>query len=97
MPEIYVRAVRWVADDPQPGIVECRLVDADGVEHVFIDKSVIFDDEDRLRSDASYPIELKLACRVALEGEADLVVELAHHVESVEGQRTFRVPRSSIA
>jgi len=97
MLEIYVRAVRWVADDPQPGIVECRLVDADGVEHVFIDKSAIFDDGDRLRSDASYPIELKLACRVVREGEGDLLVELAHHVESVVGQRTFRVPRSSIA
>ena len=97
MPEVYVRAVRWVADDPQPGIVECRLVDADGVEHVLIDKSAIFDDEDRLRPDASYPFELKLTCRVVREGDADLVVELAHHVESVEGQRMFRVPRSSIA
>jgi hypothetical protein len=97
MLEVYIRAVRWVADDPQPGIDECRLLDANGVEHVLIDKSAIFDDADRLRPDASYPIELKLTCRVVREGDADLVVELAHHVESVEGQRTFRVPRSSIA
>jgi len=97
MPEVYIRAVRWVANDPQPGIVECRLVDADGVEHVLIDKSSIFDAANRLRPDASYPIEMTLTCRVVSEGEADLVVELAHHVESVEGQRTFRVRRSSIA
>jgi len=97
VPEICLRAVRWVADDPQPGIVECRLVDTDGVEHVFIDKSAIFDGEVRLRSDANYPIELKLDCRVIEEGAADVVVELAHNLESVEGQRTFRVSRGSLS
>lgn len=96
MPEVYVRAVRWVADDPQPGIVECRLVDAESVEHVLIDKSASFDDEDRLRSDALYPIDLKLGCRVVHEGDIDLVIELAHHVESVEGQRIFRVLKNAI-
>lgn len=92
-----MRAVRWVADEPQPGLVECRLVDADGVEHVLIDKTAIFDSDARLRPDASYPIELKLACRVVRDGDTDVVVELAHHVESVDGLRTFRVPRHSIA
>ena len=97
MPAVQVRAVRWVADDPQPGIVECRLVDADGVEHVLIDKSAIFDDADRLRSDAAYPIALTLTCRVIREDAAELEVELADDVESVDGQRTFRVSRRSMA
>lgn len=97
MPEVSIRAVRWVSDEPQPGIVECRLVDADGVEHVIIEKSVICDDADRLRPDATYPIELKLGCRVVSEDDTDLVIELAHHVESVDGQRVFRVSRTSIA
>jgi hypothetical protein len=96
MPRVHVRAVRWVADDPQPGIVECRLVDSDSVEHVLIDKSAVFDADDRLRPDASYPIDLRLDCHVIREGDTDLVVELAHHIESVEGQRVFRVPRGSI-
>jgi hypothetical protein len=97
MPEIDVRAVRWISDDPQPGIVECRLLDADGVEHVLVDKAAIFDADDRLRSDAEYPIDLKLECSVVRTGEADLVVELAHSIESVEGQRMFRVPKASVS
>jgi hypothetical protein len=97
MPEVRVHAVRWVSDDPQPGIVECRLVDADGVTHVLVDKSAIFDADDRLRSDAKYPIDLKLECRVVREDDAVLLVELAHDIESIERQRVFRVPRSSVA
>ena len=96
MPEVYVRAVRWVADEPQPGLVECRLVDAEGVEHVLVDKTAIFDDADRLRPDAPYPIELRVGCRVVRENDKDLVIELAHHLESLEGHRVFRVPRSSV-
>ncbi len=97
MPEVYLRAVRWVADEPQPGIVECRLLDADGVEHVFIEKTAMFDDDNRLRPDASYPIELKHTCCVISEGDTDLVIELDCGIESVQGQRAFRVSRSSIA
>jgi len=94
---LLVRSVRWVSDEPQPGIVECRLLDADGIEHVLVDKSAIFDDADRLRPDAAYPIELEVACRLVSEEGADaVVVELAHHIESVDGRRTFRVPRSAI-
>lgn len=97
MREVLVRAVRWVSDDPFPGIVECRLVDADGVEHVFLEKSAVLDAEERLRPDAAYPIDLKLGCRVVQEGDAEVEVELAHHIESVEGLRRFRVPRSGLA
>ena len=96
MPEVSVLAVRWVADDPQPGIVECHLVDADGTTHVLVDKSAIFDDADRLRADSSYPIALKLGCRVVRDEGSDLEIELAHHLESVDGRRTFRVPRSAV-
>ena len=97
MPEVYIRAVRWVSDDPQPGIVECRLVDAEGIEHVLVDKAAIFDATERLRPDATYPIELAITCRVIQEGHTDVVIELAHHVESVEGLRVFRVARRSMA
>ena len=94
MPDVAILAVRWISDDPQPGIVECRLVDADGVEHVLIDKSAIFDDDrDRLRADAAYPIELTLPCRVVAEHASDLVVELPYGIESIERRNTFRVRR----
>jgi len=97
VPEIWVRALRWVSDDPQPGIVECRLVDADGVEHVIREKSAVLDAEDRLRPDAAYPMELRLGCRVVREDAAEVEIELDHDIESVDGLRRFRVPRRALA
>ena len=35
--------VGWIADDPQPGIVEARITDADGRQWSFLDKVAIFD------------------------------------------------------
>ena len=42
MAGVRARFVRWVADEPQPGMVEASLMDAHGVEHRFIDKTAIF-------------------------------------------------------
>jgi hypothetical protein len=34
--------VRWVSDDPQPGVVEARFTDAAGTSWALLDKSAIF-------------------------------------------------------
>jgi hypothetical protein len=38
MPEVEYQVVRWVADEPQPGLVEAQLTDSDGRIWSFIDK-----------------------------------------------------------
>ena len=38
MLELAVQVVRFVSDEPQPGIVACEFVDADGRRHTLIDK-----------------------------------------------------------
>lgn len=96
MPHVRIRAVRWVSSDPIPGLVECRLLDADGTEHVLIDKCAIFDDADRLGPTAAYPIELVIECSVVRDSGAAVTIELAYDVEATDGQRTFRVSRSSL-
>lgn len=93
---VRARVVRWVSDD-QPGFVECRLVDADGKEHVLIEKVPMFDDGDALHADAMYPIDIVIDCRIISESEDAAFIELAHYIESVEGQREFRVARHLLA
>jgi predicted HD phosphohydrolase len=92
MRQVRVRAVRWVSDD-NPGFVECRLVDADGREHALIDKAPVLDVGDVLRPDTTYPINISIDCRVVREDGDSVVIELAYHVESVDGQGEFRVAR----
>lgn len=91
-----VRAVRWVASDPFPGLVEVRLLDANGSEHALLDKCSIFDDADRLGPTSAYPIELAIACRVVTATDTTVTIELEHHVEATDGRRTFVVSRSSL-
>lgn len=96
MPSVIIRAVRWVDREPFPGLVECRLLDADGAEHVLVDKCAVFDDGDRLGPDSTYPMELAIECRVLMDSGTAITIELAHDIEATDGQRTFRVARSSL-
>lgn len=40
--ELLVSIVRYMGLDPQPGIVACEFLDADGHTHTLIDKVPIF-------------------------------------------------------
>lgn len=42
MTAVECQVVRWVADEPQPGVVEAHLTDVDGRVWTFIDKEPIF-------------------------------------------------------
>ncbi len=64
MDYLRCQALRWVDDEPQPGIVEVAFPDANGVPQVMSDKSAIFDANDRLRSTATYPIALELPIEI---------------------------------
>ena len=51
---IDVEIVRFVSDEPQPGIVEFVLVDAYGARHSFIDKTAVPSDDNPLAT-SNYP------------------------------------------
>jgi hypothetical protein len=93
---VKVNIVRY-ADDSVPGWVECRLVDALGHEHVFVEKVpvVIMDDLDAA---SSYPQSGLIACLVLGSSESDDGRRLVHidtqtpwGVESLAGGSRFDV------
>jgi hypothetical protein len=59
---VYAQAVRWVGDEPFPGLVEIQITDASGKVHTLVDKAAMFDRGHVLRKDSSYPLEVMLAC-----------------------------------
>lgn len=93
MPRVRCQAVRWISEDPFPGIVECHLVDVDGAVQVIVDKTAVVDDTDRLQPDAVYPIELTLDCRLVSETADTVEVELAYGMTDADDRATFRVAR----
>jgi hypothetical protein len=70
MPSLMAQIVRYISDDPQPGLVECVLIDAFNQSHLFIEKTAIVSSES-LRSTSAYPTMGKLACKIVAEWTDD--------------------------
>jgi len=99
MPQTFVTAsaVRWVGDDPFPGVVEVELADADGRTWTFIDKAPVFDADNALGPASHYPVELNLACTVVEHHDDRVVISTAEWgIETVEQQSTFTVRRDQL-
>ncbi|WP_422928839.1 hypothetical protein [Singulisphaera sp. PoT] len=60
---IRVSILRYVADEPQPGLVQCEFVDAHGRRLTFTEKTAIVSDE-YLDSRSQYPRPGAIICKV---------------------------------
>lgn len=60
---LFVRAriQRWVSCEPQPGLVEVTVTDANSKRWTFVDKAVYFSSEE-LVADSGYPRDGVVAC-----------------------------------
>lgn len=90
MKSFQVQIVKFLGCDPQPGIIEFVLVDADGKSHTFVDKVPIVSLES-LDEFTEYPPPGSLRCRVfgrSDVGHTDRVRIMAER-ESVEGALEF--------
>ena len=99
---IKVQITKYIDDDPQPGIVECRLFDVYGKEWVFQDKSAIFS-SDILNADSNYPLPGVIACEITkswqgADGREIVSIDTASPwgVEAVTGETDFDVLREQI-
>ncbi|WP_327316671.1 hypothetical protein [Streptomyces sp. NBC_01235] len=102
MPELRCEAVRWVNDEPFPGIVEVQFVDAAGQRWCLIDKSAIFAQFAELTPDSVYPVKVTVACVIQDDVEAtagDEVVTVSTSPDGVttpDGRDTFTVRPSQL-
>ena len=94
----HARITRWIDDDPQPGIVECRFIDRFRQEWVFVDKVVAFTADDAVRAHGRYPQPALIACEVVSLGRdefgretAEIDTERPWGIESQEGVTRFQV------
>lgn len=102
MPELRCEAVRWVDDEPFPGVVEVQFVDAAGQRWSLFDKSPIFAQFADLTRDSVYPVKVTVACEVQDDIEAkagDDVVTVSTSPDGVttpDGRDTFAVNQSQL-
>lgn len=96
MPGVRVQITRYV-DDWQPGWVECKLVDASGHEHLFVEKVPVVTAA-RLDADSSYPQPGVIACVVVGKqagSDGREIIEIDTQtpwdIESTDGRSRFEV------
>lgn len=91
-------AVRWLSDEPFPGMVEVHLTDGSGKTWTFIDKSAMFDPDDVLRATSDYPVDLKLACTVLSRTTEGVIVSTAEPwgLETIDGKWEFLMLPSQV-
>jgi hypothetical protein len=97
MVAISVQITKYISDDPQPGIVECKLFDIYGKEWVFHDKNGIFS-MDYFDAHSSYPQPGVIACEVIrrwqdADGREIVSVDTENSwgVEAITGETRFDV------
>jgi len=99
---VACQVVRWVADEPQPGLVEAHLTDADGHVWRFIDKEPIFC-ADAVGEWTRFPVAGAIRCRIIdygtlSDGRQVVTIDTASPdgVDS-DGVTIFRVAASAIS
>jgi hypothetical protein len=58
---IKVTIIRYISDEPQPGVVECELKDAHGIRLSIIEKTACVS-ADHLSAHSTYPQQRLVAC-----------------------------------
>jgi hypothetical protein len=96
-----VTILRYISDEPQPGIVECELKDAHGRRWSFIDKTAVVSAK-QLDARSTYPqlglITVNVIGR-SFDAAGREVVEIDTQpcgIESVEGVTQFEVQPESL-
>jgi len=92
MTDMKVSIVRYISDDPQPGIVECQFDDAYGRRWSFVEKTAVVSAE-LLDAHSDYPQPGVTACNIIQRFPDASGRELIriNTVESVEGVTQFDV------
>ena|SRR5215475_6290587 len=102
MTGISVQITKYISDDPQPGIVECQLVDVYGNEWVFQEKTAIVS-LGALDADTDYPQPGFIACEIIKQWQdvdgreiVSVNTEKPWGVETLDGVSRFDVLRLQV-
>jgi hypothetical protein len=103
MLELAVQVVRFVSDEPQPGIVACEFTDVDGRRHTLIDKWPMCSSK-LLDANSGYPLPAIIRCEEVARwqdatGREVVQVNLLRPdgIESSEGISEFVVPSTQVS
>jgi hypothetical protein len=77
-------ALRWVSDEPQPGLLEFSVRDAYGHDHRIFEKDVVTPSP--LTKDAPFPFDIWLEAEMRDATDGNVQVRLPWHMETTTGE-----------
>jgi hypothetical protein len=102
MHAVNMTITRYVSDEPQPGIVECEMVDAHGRRWLFLEKTAVVTNSN-LDANSCYPRPATIAVEIVGRYQDAQVGEVLRintdrpwGIQSVEGETQFEVLPASI-
>lgn len=104
MDAIKISVIRYLGHDPQPGIVECELVDSSGHRHTFIEKTAVVMSDSGPNDDLkSYPRPGLIACTIldeSIDGSGRETVNVSTeepwYIASTKDQTHFEVYKDQL-
>ena len=84
-------AVRWVSDEPQPGMIEISVLDAYGREHRIFEKDIVTPSP--LTKDAQFPIDLWIEAESRDSDEGRARVTLPWNMATTESETELTLSR----
>lgn len=88
-------ALRWVSDEPQPGIIEISVRDAAGQEHRIHEKAVVAAPS-HVSAGSDYPIEFWVEAESRDVGEGLVAVTLPWSMSTTRQLRTLTMARTAL-
>jgi hypothetical protein len=94
MPSFKAVALRWVSDEPQPGVIELSVRDAEGLEHRILEKDILTTPP--LGSGSRFPVELWIEAPVHEIDEECVMVTLPWSMSTSDGETQLTMTRSML-
>jgi hypothetical protein len=100
-PGIRATALRWISDEPQPGLIEVEFFDADGRRWLVHDQPPVFaEPPGGFLPTSSYPLPTLIACNVlsrqlSAEGR-ELVTVVLRQTEAAKEEWRFKLAASAL-
>jgi hypothetical protein len=88
-------ALRWVSDEPQPGLIEVAINGVNGIEHRIIEKNLVIAPFD-IWADAPFPVDFDIEAEAEPLNDSMVRVTLPWFMETTEGETQLLLSKAAI-
>jgi hypothetical protein len=88
-------ALRWVSDEPQPGLLEISVLDAHGHDHRILEKDIVTPFP--LAKNAPFPLEVWIEAETHEAIDGNVQVTLPWHMGTTTGETKLTLSRDQLS